>query len=345
VQAAESCRSGVRVTSPVVVPDSPVGVVLGSHMPPQDIVPMAQLVEELGFGALWFSEDCFFSGGIAGSAAALAATSRLPLGLGIVSAATRHPAVLAMELATLDALYPGRIYGGIGHGVPFWLDQMGLMPPKPLSALRQCVTAVRRLLAGEEVTESGHFHFDKVALTHPAATPVPLYTGVVNERGLRLSGEIADGTILSTLASPAYVRWARGHVDAGASVGDRSDRHQLVTYALFSVDADGAVAKRAVRESIAFYLAAMPNNALSITYGIRDELAGLLAEVGAEGLADAMPDSWVEDLAVAGEPDECAEKLRRLLDAGSDSIGLWLFPAPDARRIATLTAREVLPRL
>jgi 5,10-methylenetetrahydromethanopterin reductase len=339
------CPGGDRVTGPATSSDSPIGLVLGSHMPPQEIVPIAQLAEELGFGSLWFSEDCFFSGGIAGSAAALAATSRLPLGLGIVSAATRHPAVLAMELATLDVLFPGRIHGGIGHGVPAWLEQMGLMPPKALSALRQCVTAVRRLLDGEELTESGHFHFDKVALTHPSTTRVPLYTGVVNELGLRLSGEIADGTILSTLASPAYVRWARRLVDAGAAVGGRPDPHRLITYALFSVDHDGAVAKRAVRDSIAFYLAAMPNNALSVTYGIREELAALLAEGGVDHLSRNMPDAWVEDLAVAGEPDECAEKLRRLLEAGSDSIGLWLFPAPDARRIATLTAREVLPRL
>lgn len=314
-------------------------------MPPKDIVPTARLAEELGYGELWFSEDCFFSGGIAGSTAALAATTRLPLGLGIVSAATRHPAVLAMELATLDVLFPGRIYGGIGHGVPAWLDQMGLMPPKPLSALRQCVNAVRRLLDGEELSESEHFHFDKIVLTHPAATRVPLYTGVVNERGLRMSGEIADGTVLSTLASPAYVRWAREQVDAGAKEGGRTNPHRLVTYALFSVDSDGDVAKKAVRESVAFYLAAMPDNALSSTYGIRDELAELLAEGGLDHLAAHMPDSWVEDLAVAGEPDECAEKLRRLQDAGSDSIGLWLFPAPDAHRISTLAAREVLTRL
>ncbi|MCW2716795.1 MAG: class flavin-dependent oxidoreductase [Pseudonocardia sp.] len=336
------------MTPPGPSPVSPVGLVLGSHMPPGDIVAMARLAEELGFGELWFSEDCFFSGGIAGSTAALAATTSLPLGLGIVSAATRHPAILAMELATLDVLFPGRIYGGIGHGVPAWLDQMGLMPPKALSALRQCVTAVRRLLDGEELTETGHFQFDKIALTHPAATRVPLYTGVVNERGLTLSGEIADGTVLSTLSSPAYVRWARERVDEGVRRGGHTRPHRLVTYTLFSVDHDGAVAKDAVRESIAFYLAAMPDNALSEVYGIRDELAALLAEGGenaVEHLARAMPDSWVEDLAVAGEPDECAEKVRRLIDAGSDSVGLWLFPAPDAHRIATMTARDVLSRL
>jgi alkanesulfonate monooxygenase SsuD/methylene tetrahydromethanopterin reductase-like flavin-dependent oxidoreductase (luciferase family) len=282
---------------------------------------------------------------MAGAAAALSATTELPLGLGIVSASTRHPAILAMELATLDVLFPGRIYGGIGHGVPAWLDQMGLHPKAPLTALRQCLTATRRLLDGETVTEDGHFHFDDITLTHRAPTRVPLYTGVVGERGLRLSGAVADGTVLSTLSSPAYVEWARRHVTAGATEAGRTEPHRLVTYSLFSVSADGKAAKQAVRDSIAFYLAAMPDTPLSGVYGIQEELTALLAQGGAEAVAREMPDSWVDDLAVAGDPDECAEKLRRLLDAGSDSIGLWLFPADQAADVATLTAREVLTRL
>lgn len=325
--------------------DMPIGLVLGSHMPPAHIAPMARQAEELGFGELWFSEDCFFSGGIAGASVALAATNHLPLGLGIVSAVTRHPAVLAMELATLDVLFPGRIYGGIGHGVPAWLDQMGLMAPAPLKALRQCLTAVRELLDGNPVTEDGHFRFDDIVLTHPAVTRVPLYTGVVNERGLRMSGEVADGTVLSVLASPAYVGWARERITEGAKKAGRTDPHRVVTYALFSVAPDSKAAKQAVRAPIAFYLAAMPDTALSRVYGIQDELAELLAAGGAEAVAREMPDAWVDDLAVAGDPDECAEKLRRLLDAGSDSIGLWLFPADEASQVAKLASQEVLPRL
>ena len=60
---------------------SPVGLVLGSHMPPERIAPTARLAEEMGFGELWFSEDCFFSGGASGVTAALAATARLPVEL------------------------------------------------------------------------------------------------------------------------------------------------------------------------------------------------------------------------------------------------------------------------
>jgi len=58
-----------------------------------------------------------------------------------------------------------------------------------------------------------------------------------------------------------------------------------------------------------------------------------------------MPDQWLEDLAVAGDPDECASKLRRLLDAGADSVVLFPMPVDRAVEVVELTAREVFPRL
>lgn len=325
---------------------SPVGLVLGSHMPPELIMATARLAEASGFGAVWFSEDCFFSGGAAGVTAALAATQRLPVGLGIVSAVTRHPAITAMEFAAISRMFPGRFRPGIGYGVPAWLDQMGLAQPSPLTALRECVSALRRLLDGEELTETGRvFAFDQVVLSHPPTERLPIDMGLVNEHGLRLSGEIADGTVLSVLASPAYVSWARDRIREGAARGARTDRHRITTYTLFSVDSDGRKAKEAVRDAVAFYLAAMPDTALGNVYGIGDEVRDLLSRGGVDEVARGMPDRWVEDLAVAGEPDECADKLKALLAAGSDSVGLWLFPVDDGDTVARLVSTDVLPRL
>jgi alkanesulfonate monooxygenase SsuD/methylene tetrahydromethanopterin reductase-like flavin-dependent oxidoreductase (luciferase family) len=321
----------------------PIGIVLGSHMPPEQIVRTARRAEQLGFGELWFSEDCFFAGAFAGIAAALAGTERLPIGLGVVSAVTRHPALLAMECATLSRLHPGRFRPGVGLGVPFWLQQMGLMPRSPLRAVRECVESLRRLLAGEELTADGLFTFDQVALTHLPVEELPIYLGMVGPKGLGLSGGIADGTVLSVLAGVDYVRWARERIAAGAAAAGRASApHRVVTYVLYSVDADGRAAREAVREATAFYLAAMPDNALSEVYGIQPQLQELIA---AGDLARELPAAWVDDLAVAGDPDEVAAKIRALLDAGSDSVCLWLFPLDRGEEILELTAREVLPRI
>jgi alkanesulfonate monooxygenase SsuD/methylene tetrahydromethanopterin reductase-like flavin-dependent oxidoreductase (luciferase family) len=312
-------------------------------MPPERILRIARRSEELGLGELWFSEDCFFAGAFAGIAAALGATDEIPVGLGVASAVTRHPALLAMECATLSRLHPGRFWPGVGLGVPFWLQQMGLMPRSPLRAVRECVDGVRRLLAGEELSEEATFTFEQVALTHLPDEQLPIYLGMVGPKGLELSGGIADGSVLSVLAGVDYVRFARERIAAGAAAAGRAaEPHRVVTYVLYSVDGDGAAAREAVREATAFYLTAMPDNALSEVYGIQPRLQELVA---AGTLAQELPAAWLDDLAVAGSPDEAAAKIRALLDAGSDSVCLWLFPLDRSEEVLELTAREVLPRL
>ena len=326
---------------------SPIGVVLGSHMPPEQIVPTARRAEELGYGELWFSEDCFFTGAFAGIAAALSATRELPMGLGIASAVTRHPALLAMECATLSRIFPGRFLPGVGLGVPFWLDQMGIRPRSPLTALRECVTGLRRLLDGETVTEQGRlFTFADVVLTHKPQERLPIYTGLVGPKGLQLSGELADGTILSVLASVEYIRWACERIAEGQAAAGRSGQpHRVVTYVLYAVDDDPARARAAVRDAVAFYLAAMPDNAITEVLGIQADVQEKLARGGLETLTRELPDAWIDAMAIAGTPTQCAARLEAFLAAGSDAIGLWLFPLDRGEEVLERTARDVLPRL
>ena len=324
---------------------APVGIVLGSVLPPEDIPHVGRRGEELGFGELWLAEDYFFTGGISGATAVLAQTQKVPVGLGIVSAMVRHPAVLAMEISTMARMYPGRLLPGIGLGVPAWVEQMGLTPPSQLAAMRECVGSVRRLLDGDELTESGKsFDFTGVKLTHPVSERVPLYMGVVGPKMLKVSGEIADGTVISVLAGVDYVRWAREQIDSGRAEAGRTDSHRIVTFAMFAVDNDGKAAKDRLRGIMGFYLAAMARSSLTEVYGIADELVEL-AEGGPGRVAEAMTDAWIDDLAVAGTPDECAQQIKALLDAGSDSVILFPVPAEEATSVIEVAAREVLSRL
>ena len=324
----------------------PVGLVLGSALAPEEIGEMAQLGERLGFGELWLAEDYFFTGGISGAAFALAATERISVGLGIVSAMVRHPALLAMEISSLSRTHPGRLLPGIGLGVPFWVGQMELMPRSPLAAMRECVTSVRRLLAGERLTENGAtFAFHDVQLAYPAPERPALFMGVIGPKMLELSGEVADGTIGSVLASPQYITWARERIASGQARANRSDRHPFTAFAMFSVSRDSRSAKQAIRQAVAFYLSAMPDNAMTDVYGIKEQAVELTKKGSLEAVARELPDQWVEDLAIAGEPDECAAGIRRLLDAGADSVALFPVPAERARELVELAAAEVLPRV
>lgn len=322
-----------------------VGAIIPTTTAPEGIVPMAMFIEDAGFGELWVAEDYFFYGGLASAGMALQATSTIPVGVGILSAVVRHPAVAAMEIGTLARAYPGRFLPGIGHGVPAWTKQMGLLPEKPLSVFREVVTTIRRLLAGESVTEKGgHFDCDAIALMHPHED-VPLLAGVIGPKSLQVAGEIADGTVLSVLAGTKYVEYAREHTSAGMRKAGRAGSHLLPTFTLFAVDEDGDTARATAREVVAFYLAAVGPTPLTGVYDANEALMDMIRRGGTETVAAEMPDEWLEELAVAGTPDECAAKIERLLDAGATSVVLFPTPATDGRRILEFAARRVLPKV
>jgi alkanesulfonate monooxygenase SsuD/methylene tetrahydromethanopterin reductase-like flavin-dependent oxidoreductase (luciferase family) len=288
-----------------------IGVLLGSTTPPEKIAELARQVEADGFGELWIPEDYFFLGGIAAAAIALGATERIAVGTAVVSSVVRHPALLAMEVATLARAFPGRFRPGIGHGVPAWTAQMGLTVRSPMSALRETLTGVRELLDGQTLTSEGRVHsFSQVTLTHPPARRVPLYTGVLGNKGVALTGELAEGLVVSVLAPPEYVAATREKLDKAASDAGRDVRPELVVLCavnLVAQEADAAAAREQIKAVLAFYLAAAGANPM-------------LAPIGAnEPLAD-MPDAWVDAMSVTGTAGRATAAFQRFFDAGADKV-------------------------
>lgn len=326
--------------------EHPIGVVLGSAIAPERVPSASMTAEQAGFDEIWLAEDYFFTGGISGASLALAATSRVKIGLGVVSAMARHPALLAMELATMTRVHQDRLVAGIGLGVPTWLRQMGIHPASPLTAMRECVTSVKSLLRGESLTVDGDVYaFDRVALTYPElSAPTPIRMGVSGPQMLRLSGEVADGSVLSVAASHEYVRWARDRIDEGRAVGGRTGSHPITVFAIYAVDVDGDAARAAARQSLAFYKQ-YGSNALTDVYGISDELNALVAQGGYEAVLSGMKDQWVDDLTIAGTPEECADKIRAFYDVGADSVALFPVAVDRVDEVLRLTADQVLPRL
>src|SRR4051794_40557506 len=194
----------------------PIGVSVGDMTPPEALGEKARWLEQLGYSHIMVPEDYFYVPALVGATLALSATSSVPVGTSIVSGMVRHPAVLAMEIAGISRTFPGRFRPGIGLGLPAWLTQMDFMPEKPVAALRESVTSIRRLLAGETVSLEGtHFSLDDIALTHPATEHVPIAMGVSGPMLLRLAGELADTTLFAASAGVEYFRFGRGRVEKG----------------------------------------------------------------------------------------------------------------------------------
>jgi alkanesulfonate monooxygenase SsuD/methylene tetrahydromethanopterin reductase-like flavin-dependent oxidoreductase (luciferase family) len=326
---------------------SPVGVLVHGTTPPEKLVEVCTGIEKAGYGELWLSEDYFFLGGPTSAAMALQATRDIPVGIGILSAVVRHPAVTAMEVSTLTRAYPGRLVAGIGHGVPFWTKQMGLYPKSPLRSLRAVIETTRALLAGETLTiDDGPFVFDNVSLVHPNPAGAQLYAGVIGPKSLELAGEIADGTVMSVIAAPEYLRFARQHIAAGAAKAGRdAAAHRTPTFVIYRADLAGDVARAAAREALAFYLQAVGPTPMTGAYDINERLAEILALGDLDRITAALPEEWVETFTIAGTPKECVGKIRAFLNAGATSVVLAPFPAEANDSILELTAADVLPHI
>lgn len=327
------------------------GVVFSGHFPLQRALDGAVLAERLGFDSCWVGEDYFYHGGISTATAVAERTERIAVGLGVVSPVPRHPALTAMEVATVDEIAQGRLILGVGYGVPAWIRQMHIGVRSPLTAMREGVGLVRRLLAGEVLTEKGScFSLDRVQLGFkPLRSEIPIYLGVEGPKGLHLSGEIADGTILSVLGSPSYVEWARENVAAGCQAAGRSfERHQFVVYVIFSMSHDGQRARDAVRRTIAEYVGAGGEPAPLVRLGgVPDDVVREMGRVYRSGHipTELVDDAMVDRLAVSGTPDECEAGIRRLIDAGATSIVFFPFPSDEVEQQLQQISEVLLPRL
>ena len=282
------------------------------------VTEFAEALEERGVDQLWVIEDCFYTAGISLGATALARTSRLQVGIGILPVVARNPAISAMEIATLAELAPGRLLAGMGHGVQEWMGQMGAKAKSPLTALEETISIVRRLLAGENLTFDGRMHhMDHVELAAPPAIVPPVLAGVRQVRSLAAAGRCADGLVLAEGAGPNYIRWA---VEHAAPEGD----FHVSVFSALSIENDA----RTARANIAPFLAELlgsPNPALDRHSHI-DEMREVYTERGIAGLTD-MPGDWWTEFGAVGTLDDAVSHVEQLRDSGADNVSL--FPAPE----------------
>lgn len=292
--------------------------------PPEVQREIVKAVDAAKFDELWVVEDCFFAGGIATTTYALAHTEHANVGLGIVPAVVRNAAFTAMEFAALGRLYPSRFMGGIGHGVRDWMEQIGELPKSQLTALEEVTLAVRHLIAGETVTVHGKYlHLDNVKLEFPTKEFVPISLGVRGPKSLQLSGRSADGTIIAEGTDPEGVKWAREQIAIGqAEAGRSAEHHRVTVYVWANLADDKATAQAPLRRELAKRLVQPRFLKQLEPMGITEDVKALVAKHGEDGLADAMPESWIDALTCSGTADDCLASIQRFYDAGADSVVL-----------------------
>lgn len=272
-------------------------------------------------------------------------TERVQIGPSVTNPLTRHPAVLASSVASLQELSGGRAFLGIGTGDSAILN-LGLRPAR-LRVLRDYVGAVRTILAGDTVSYQGrevHVRWSR--------TPVPIMLSADGPRTLRMAGAIADRVMIHTGLTPEILADTVAHISAGeADAGKPAGGAEVWAFAKCNIASDRAAAI----DEIKMALAASAHHAFRFTLEgkhIPDELREAMLAIQGEyvaaeheqvgdtrnaALSDELgvTDYLADRFAVAGTPDECRAKVRQIAASGVAALQITAIshePADIIRR-------------
>lgn len=287
----------------------------------RDGLDYVRYAEEKGFEAVWQAESRLVRDAIVPMAAYAAVTDKLKVGSGVINNWTRNIGLLAATYLTLDDLAPGRIICGIGAWWDPLAKNVGIERKKPLTAMKETVQVMRRLLNMERVTFHGDFvHVDSIELdvVHGRREPrnVPIMIGATGDMMMELTGEIADGAVLNYCVAPEYNERALELLDKGAKkVGrrvDDLDRPQLI---VCSVDDDHDKAIETTKMLLCQYMAQQPHiaKASGVADSVVQEIQSILGwPATKEQINKAkhlVPDFLVEKITASGTPEEARAKV------------------------------------
>lgn len=311
----------------------------GVALPPtgqiSELTSLASSIERLGFDWLWINEDRLQKDSFTVLAGLAKDTDSIRLGPGVTNPFTRHPALIASAIATLDELSEGRAVLGLGAGGTNH-RMLGLERRAPASALRDAITVIRRLIAGDSVTVEGATVRTRDAELdfEPIRDRIPMYIGARGPKILELGGQLADGVIVGNVATASGWHYALERVQAGATRAGRDVREvELVAWLYTSIDDDPEAARAAVRHMVATTLVtsrpilAQLGVELPERFAHEMERAQWKLSSSVIGPASALvPDELLSKFALAGTAAECREALGRLLEAVPEITGVVIVP-------------------
>jgi 5,10-methylenetetrahydromethanopterin reductase len=295
----------------------------------RDGLDYVRYAEKKGFEAVWQAESRLVRDAIVPMAAYAAVTEKIKVGSGVINNWTRNIGLLAATFLTLDDLAPDRIICGIGAWWDPLAKNVGIERRKPLTAMRETVEVLRRLLNMERVTFHGEFHHvDGIELdvVHGRREPrnVPIMIGATGMKMMEMAGEIADGVVLNYCVPPEYNDRALEQIEAGAKSAGRElgdlDLPQLI---VCSVDEDEDRALDTSRELLTQYIAQQPHiaKASEVSQDVVDQIQSILGWPAThEQIQQAkhfVTDELVTRITASGTPEQAQSKVQEYIDHGA----------------------------
>jgi coenzyme F420-dependent glucose-6-phosphate dehydrogenase len=315
----------------------------GSHeeFPPSELLRQAQAAEQAGFDGLGCSDHFspWFPDGQSGQAwaflGALGQLTTLPIGTGVTPVIHHyHPAVIAQAFMTLEELYPGRVFLGVGSGESLNEVPLGLDWPAPgemLDRFDKGLEAIVRLWRGETVTmDGGWFRLRDAKLFTRASQPPRLYVSAFGPQAARIAGRWGDG--VWTMGDPETAPEVVEAYRASCAEHDR-EPGAVIFHSGFAWAADERTALEGSRRWKPTQMDAVYRDDLHDP----DEMQRVAAaEVSDEAFAK-------EGFIVGSDPGEAVERIRQMQELGPTTICLQLIGQADPLGSIRTYGEQVLP--
>jgi 5,10-methylenetetrahydromethanopterin reductase len=293
-----------------------VGIV--NNQPVPVVVRQVQLAEELGFDTVWITDSHLVCRELWVTLTACAlGTKRIRLGPGVTVPHTRHWSVTASAIATLQEMAPGRVVIGIGTGGSS-AETMGVSVQRAarIATLETMTTSIRRLLAGATAPLDSGVDSRLAWLDGPRS--IPLFVAGSGPRMLEAAGRLGDGAIMYAGTDPVVLRAGLECVARGAAQqGRRLAERPVLLWTPTAVDRDRALARDHVRGRVASAMrhplpvVLSPDDQAAVRR-LRDAYDSYQHATAASRHRELVPDRFVDMLALAGDPSEVRDQVRRV---------------------------------
>lgn len=330
------------------------GVLLMGDLSAEDLASLARQIEDWGYDYIWLADERFFREIYSCLTLCALNTKKIQIGVCVTDPYSRHPALTAMAIATLDEISEGRAVLGIGAGVSGF-GELGIDRARPALAIREMVGLVRKLMTGENVDFQGRMvQFNHGALNFtPVRADLPIYVASNAPRGLQVAGELADGAIVSGCAEEPSIDYAKGLIAKGArKVGRDLAEIDLVARLNCCVSTDGQGARNSIRTATIRSLPGHLNFVTAAGIEVAPDLAASLSQMGythddatLADMARRVPDHIIDAMTLAGTPEEVAQRVGRIVRRGVNQILVRPSPSPEGGINGTLEAfaTQVMP--
>lgn len=321
---------------------------LNNDLSVREYIELVQVAEDEGFDQFWISNDLFLRSAPAIVAALSVVTRRIEIGISILNPHSINPAEIAMFASTMDDLSDCRFNLGLAAGAADFLGWIGLRHSKPLTTIRESITAIRRLQSGEHVSLKGEFlnWSDECHLRFDAPRLTPIYIGAMGPRMLELAGELGDG-LLPLLYPPEHFYSVKDYVDRGIRKRPEDAAPlDFVGSIWVSLDDDPEVAQRLLAEKIAYYGPGLGELNLKRLGLSRHDFAAIkstLFDRKDMDTASRMVDERKMNIGIVGGPQDLIERLCPLVEAGMRHISFGPPLGSDRVKAIKLIGKHVLP--